>query len=534
MGNYKVVFRDDGSGDSSLLKWEPGCPAMVTVVQVARNVDTSAAYLQIKIENLSADILNSISGIAHIDHIDGSTGDVPFSELDFDLPQYEQGALKATALPRGDVESAFIKLLQIDSQQGKWHSTGEPAEAPEREPLLLSEKAMAERDRQLKELHADSRIAGGKAQFHQGWWVCACGCINVGRETCRECECHKDLLSDLQDEESLCKSADIRSQNIYDRADSLIANGESVENLKKARRLFEGISGWKDAKERAEECSEKLAVLEPKSEKRRKKLLGVASVIVVLFIFFLTLGRPIVVNAIGDLQNEMRYREATSLYEDGHFRKAYVEFRSIAPYEDSAEMEVKSAYSFAENLEEDGDLEVAVQWYKKAGSISDAQEAEYKYVKDHYNSYDVLTKKYLDELAEAGYGDAAELRSELYRISAKILVNTSMDDTTTSLTEIGSKSMGRPYVHAFVDGGDRTQEEVEVRVLEESTWGVDGIVKEDYSQRNPTDYTMDFKRGWNNIWLRNAGSNVYDHRVTLLDPVTGETLASAEFHTPYN
>lgn len=169
MGNYKVVFRDDGSGDSSLLKWEPGCPAMVTVVQVARNVDTSEAYLQIKIENLSADILNSISGIAHIDYIDGSTDDVPFSELDFDLPQCEQGALKATALPRGDVETAFIKLLQIDSQQGKWHSTGEPAEAPEREPLLLSEKAMTERDRQLKERNADGRIAGGKAQFHQGW-----------------------------------------------------------------------------------------------------------------------------------------------------------------------------------------------------------------------------------------------------------------------------------------------------------------------------------------------------------------------------
>lgn len=534
MGNYKVVFRDDGSGDSSLLKWEPGCPAMVTVVQVARNVDTSAAYLQIKIENLSADILNSISGIAHVDYIDGSTGDVPFSELDFDLPQCEQGALKATALPRGDVESVFIKLLQIDSQQGRWHSTGEPAEAPEREPLSMSEKAMAERDRQLKELHADSRIAGGKAQFHEGWWACACGGINVWRETCRECGCHLDLLSALQDEESLCKSADIRSQNIYDRADSLIARGESVENLKKAQRLFEGISGWKDAEERAEECSSKLAVLEPKSEKRRKKLLGVASVIVVLFIFFLTVGRPMVVNAIGDLRNEMRYREATSLYEDGHFRKAYVEFRSIAPYGDSAEMEVKSAYSFAENLEEDGDLELAVQWYKKADSITDAQDAEYKYVKDHYDSSDALTKEYLDELAEAGYGDAAGLRSELYRMSAKIIVNTSIDDTTTSLTEIASKSMGRPYVHAFVDGGDRTREKVKVRVLEEYTWGVDGIVKEDYSQRNPTDYTMDFERGWNTIWLRNTGSNVYDHRVTLFDPVTGETLASAEFHTPYN
>lgn len=534
MGNYKVVFRDDGSGDSSLLKWEPGCPAMVTVVQVARNVDTSAAYLQIKIENLSADILNSISGVAHIDYIDGSTGDVPFSELDFDLPQCERGALKATALPRGDVESAFIKLLQIDSQQGKWHSTGEPAEAPEREPLSMSEKAMTERDRQLRELHADSRIAGGRAQFHQGWWVCACGGINVWRETCRECGCHKDILSSLQDEESLCEAADKWSQSVYDKADALFSDEEDVENLREAKRLFESVLGWKDAEARAKECSEKLAVLESKSEKRRKKLLGVVAVFALLFIFFLTAGRPLVVNAIGDFRNEMKYREATSLYEDGHFRKAYVEFRAIAPYGDSARMEVKSAFSFAENLEEDGDLELAVQWYKKADSITDAQDAEYKYVKDHYDSSDALTKEYLDELAEAGYGDAAELRSELYRISAKIIVNTSMDDTATSLTEIGSKSMGSPYVHVFVDGGDRTQEEVEVRVLEEYTWGADGIVKKDYFQTSPEDRSHYFKRGWNNFWLRYSGSNVYDHRITLFDPATGETLASAEFHTPYN
>ena len=103
-----------------------------------------------------------VAGIAHVGYIDGSTGDVPFSELDFDLPQCEQGALKATALPRGDVESVFIKLLQIDSQQGKWHSTGEPAEAPEREPLSMSEKAMIERATVRKSfiLTAESPAAG--------------------------------------------------------------------------------------------------------------------------------------------------------------------------------------------------------------------------------------------------------------------------------------------------------------------------------------------------------------------------------------
>lgn len=534
MGNYKVVFRDDGSGNSSLLKWEPGCPAMVTVVQVARNVDTSEAYLQIKIENLSADILNSISGVAHIDYIDGSTGDVPFSELDFDLPQCEQGALKATALPRGDIESVFIKLLQIDSQQGKWHSTGEPAEAPEREPLSMSEKAMTERDRRLEELHADSRIAGGSAQFHQGWWACACGGINVGRETCHTCKCHKSLLSDLQDEETLCKSADIRSQNIYDRADSLIARGESVENLKKAQRLFEDISGWKDAKERAEECSEKLAVLEPKSAKKRKLLLCLAAVATVLLVFFLTAGRPIVIKAITGLQKEIRYREAISLYEGGHFRKAYAEFKMIRSYGDSAKMEAKAANALAKDYAKDGDTDLAIEWFKNAHNETDAHEIEYGYVKEHYDSSDSKTKEYLDELVEAGYRDSDELYSDLYKLDVRILVNSDENDTETSLAEIGSMSMGDAYVHVFVDGGDRSQEEVDILVLEEYAWGIDGKVTENYSQTKPTNYVQGFKRGWNLIQLENQSSVVYAHRITLIEPVTGKTLATTEFYTPYN
>ena len=534
MGNYKVVFRDDGSGDSSLLKWEPGCPAMVTVAQVARNVDTSEAYLQIKIENLSADTLNSISGIAHVDYADGSRGYVPFSELDLDLPQCEQGALKATELPRGDVESVFIKLLQIDFQQGKWHSTGEPVEAGGREPLLLSEKAMAERGHRQEELHIDSRIAGGKAQFHHGWWVCACGCINVGRVSCHRCKCHKDLLSDLQDEESLCKSADIRSQNIYDRADSLVARGESVENLKKARELFKGISGWKDAEERAGECSEKLAVLEPKSAKKRKVLICLATAATVLLVFFLTAGRPIAVNAITGLQKEIRYREAISLYEGGHFRKAYAEFKLIRSYGDAAEMEAKAANALAEDYVKDGDVDQAIEWFKNAHNETSAHEVEYGYVKEHYDSSDSKTKEYLDELVEVGYRDAAELYSDLYKLDVRILVNSDENDTETSLTEIGSKSMGDAYVHVFVEGGDRSQEEVRIRVVEEYAWGMDGKVTHDYSQTEPMIYVKEFKRGWNLIRLWNQDSVTYDHRITLIEPVTGETLATTEFHTPYN
>lgn len=364
--------------------------------------------------------------------------------------------------------------------------------------------------------------------------MCACGGINVGRETCHTCKCHKSLLSDLQDEETLCKSADIRSQNIYDRADSFIARGESVENLKKAQRLFEDISGWKDAKERAEECSEKLAVLEPKSAKKRKLLLCLAAVATALLVFFLTAGRPIAIKAITGLQKEIRYREAISLYEGGHFRKAYAEFKMIRSYGDSAEMEAKAANALAQDYAKDGDTDLAIEWFKNAHNETDAHEIEYGYVKEHYDSSDSKTKEYLDELVEAGYRDSDELYSDLYKLDVRILVNSDENDTETSLTEISSMSMGDAYVHVFVDGGDRSQEEVDILVLEEYAWGIDGKVTENYSQTKPTNYVQGFKRGWNLIQLENQSSVDYAHRITLIEPVTGKTLATTEFYTPYN
>ena len=197
-------------------------------------------------------------------------------------------------------------------------------------------------------------------------------------------------------------------------------------------------------------------------------------------------------------------------------------------------MEAKAANALAEDYAKDGDTDQAIEWFKNADNETGAHEVEYGYVKEHYDSSDSKTKEYLDELVEAGYRDATELYSDLYKLDVRILVNSDENDTETSLTEIGSKSMGDAYVHVFVDGGDRSQEEVGIRVFEEYAWGIDGEVTNDYSQTQPANYVKGFKRGWNLIRLWNQNSVIYDHRITLIEPVTGETLAKAEFHTPYN
>ena len=71
-------------------------------------------------------------------------------------------------------------------------------------------------------------------------------------------------------------------------------------------------------------------------------------------------------------------------------------------------------------------------------------------------------------------------------------------------------------------------------MVEEYAWGIDGEVIHNYSQTEPTIYVKGFKRGWNLIRLWNQDSVTYDHRITLIEPVTGEELAKAELHTPYN
>lgn len=222
------------------------------------------------------------------------------------------------------------------------------------------------------------------------------------------------------------------------------------------------------------------------------------------------------------------------LYDGGLFRDAYGGFKAIRSYGDSAQMEAKAANALAEDYAKDGDADQAIEWYKNAGNADGAHEVEYGYVKKHYDSSDSKTKKYLDELVEAGYRDAAELYSDLYKLDLKILVNSDANDTETSLTEIDSKVMGNAYVHVFVDGGDLSQEEVRIRVVEEYSWGLDGEATHDYSQTEPTIYVKEFKRGWNLIRLWNQSSIDYDHRITLIEPVTGETLATTEFHTPHN
>ena len=60
MSDYKVIFKAVAQTEGGhALTWEPGCPALFTAVQVSRNTSTSAAFLQLKVRNVSSKVTNA-------------------------------------------------------------------------------------------------------------------------------------------------------------------------------------------------------------------------------------------------------------------------------------------------------------------------------------------------------------------------------------------------------------------------------------------------------------------------------------------
>ena len=331
MAGYKVVFRADESstGDGALL-WEPSCPAMLLAVQISRNVETSEAYLQVKIRNVSRENLGSARGKATVVYSDGSSEEISFDDLDVDLAPGDQKALKAMALPRGDVESATVRIMQIGQMSGKWESSTSPAVVPQHIPLMLGEKAAAERRRKLEAASIDARVNDYAVQDHGDWWVCACGQVNVKSETCCECGASKSILLSAEDESALLVSADEWSESVYQKAVGLANDKGNASSLSEAVGLFGQVRDWKDSAERISSCEAQIEKLKTASARRMKKIAGIAAAVVVVAIAAVLF----VVNvAIPD----GKYNDAMKLADSGQYAEAVGILEDLGDYRDSGE-----------------------------------------------------------------------------------------------------------------------------------------------------------------------------------------------------
>ncbi len=262
MADYKVVYR----ASDAEIPWEPGCPVALTAVQVSRNTETSEAWLQAKARNVSAASVASVYADLRVEYADGAAEEMPVEYLDADIDAGAELALKPRRLPRGDVASCALTIKRVDAGDVTWASAGEPEPMPKRETLTLSPRAAEQRARNLGTDKA-SPAATGKVRDHGDWWVCACGQVNVGRDSCWSCAFPKNRLLANEDEAALLADADKYEKELFDKAVELQDQG-TVASLTEAIDKFNSLGDYQDAEERLATSKEKLSRLRGARRKR--------------------------------------------------------------------------------------------------------------------------------------------------------------------------------------------------------------------------------------------------------------------------
>lgn len=228
------------------------------------------------------------------------------------------------------------------------------------------------------------------------------------------------------------------------------------------------------------------------------------------------------------------YTAAVESMNEGAYEEAMARFDEILTYKDSAEQKKNCMHLLAKQYEAAKNSDLAITWYEKAGEQENADAVRYAYVTAHKNSEDTVTYRYLKDLKQREYKDATDIYASLYKLKVKLFINTDRNDTKTSLTKHylrTSKGYQDSYAHFQVTEGPPS-EDVEVRIYYETRWGTNDKPREPYKKQSDSVRTVT-PNGEDNVFYFNGGSNLYYHRITIYDAVTGEKLAQKELYRPY-
>lgn len=222
MEEFKIVYRVDTTCDTDdHITWEPECPLLFEAIQISRNTRTGQAFLQGKLRNISGETAQSFKATATVEYEDGAVESIAINPLDADIVPGSAYVLEPATLKRGDAVRASGIIERVKLIGGAWNSSASPSAIPRPQSIGLSQKAITERYKQvwapLGGLQSDadaSTIADNRLEKHDGWWLCPCGQVNVGREACVQCAAPFEVLAAnaTQDEVAL-ESAAIEREN---------------------------------------------------------------------------------------------------------------------------------------------------------------------------------------------------------------------------------------------------------------------------------------------------------------------------------
>ena len=149
---------------------------------------------------------------------------------------------------------------------------------------------------------------------------------------------------------------------------------DTIPALQQAVKLFESVSGWKDADARAELCRKRIEVLRQEAEtqekrkKRNRKIATIVAPVAAVILVFV-----IVLNTV--LLPSYHYHRGETLREAGEYDAAIAQFEKADGYSDAEEQILATYYANGVALREAGDNMGALAAFQKAGNYEDARVA---------------------------------------------------------------------------------------------------------------------------------------------------------------
>ena len=150
---------------------------------------------------------------------------------------------------------------------------------------------------------------------------------------------------------------------------------------------------------------------------------------------------------ISELMKETDYEQAEAAFAKQDYNTAASTYRGLGDYKDAAEKAKESVYLKAVREAENGSYSAAVNSFKSIPGYKDADEraseAQYTYCENTAEEPTDDTYEFIQELVDAGYEGAEELRDEIYRWHAAI--------STGMAYSFGS--MQSAFIRAKLSGG---------------------------------------------------------------------------------
>lgn len=231
MDQLDIMWHEDFSSDQSSIQWEPGCPLIVSALQIVRYRGNSQEYLLVHFRNVWSWEIVEFAWNGAVVFCDGSIQYIDKSHAGASIAPGIEVSSDIIKLNAPNIYSISVAVTMAATHGAYWSTRGTLSPHPIRYTLPWPENVLSARIAKLQKTGCRDAIAetwwncqcgagnkgegncwscqrpapfgpipfDGYVQDFGSYWICACGMPNVNREECWSCRCSKEALQSTED-----------------------------------------------------------------------------------------------------------------------------------------------------------------------------------------------------------------------------------------------------------------------------------------------------------------------------------------------